>query len=59
MWNNGNDCGCLWIILIILLLCCCGGSNMNMGCGNMCCSNWNRGNCRNDCGDNCCRNDCC
>ena len=21
MWNNGNDCGCLWIILIVILLC--------------------------------------
>lgn len=38
MWNNGNDCGCLWIILIIILLCCCCGGGMlgnnNCGCGN-------------------------
>ena len=37
MWNNGNDCGCLWIILIIILLCCCCGGGMwgnnNCGCG--------------------------
>ncbi len=40
MWNNGNDCGCLWIILIIILLCCCCGGGMwgnnicGCGCGN-------------------------
>lgn len=40
MWNNGNDCGCLWIILIIILLCCCcgggmwGNNNYGCGCGN-------------------------
>ena len=28
MWNNGNDCGCLWIILIIILLCCCGNTGV-------------------------------
>ena len=33
MWNNGNDCGCLWIILIIILLCCCCGSG---NAGNSC-----------------------
>lgn len=34
MWNNGNDCGCLWIILIVILLCCCcGGGN---SAGNSC-----------------------
>ncbi len=35
MWNNGNDCGCLWIILLVLLLCCCCGNGMggSYGCG--------------------------
>ena len=36
MWNNGNDCGCLWIILLIILLCCCcggWGTNRSGGCG--------------------------
>lgn len=39
MWNNGNDCGCLWIILLIILLgCCCGGwgTNRSGGCGCSC-----------------------
>lgn len=40
MWNNGNDCGCLWIILIIILLsCCCGNSGF---AGNNCNCNRNR-----------------
>ena len=38
MWNNGNDCGCLWIILLVILLCCCGGwgaspGGCQCGCG--------------------------
>ena len=33
MWNNGNDCGCLWIILLVLLLCCCCGNGMGGSCG--------------------------
>ncbi len=36
MWNNGNDCGCLWIILIIILLCCCCGSGNSGYAGNSC-----------------------
>ena len=43
VWNNGNDCGCLWIILIIILLCCCCGGgtwgNNNRGCGCGCARN--------------------
>ena len=35
MWNNGNDCGCLWIILIIILLCCCGNGSSGFA-GNSC-----------------------
>ena len=36
MWNNGNDCGCLWIILIIILLCCCCGNGNSGYSGNGC-----------------------
>lgn len=42
MWNNGNDCGCLWIILIIILLCCCCGGNSGYA-GNSCNCHHNRG----------------
>ena len=43
MWNNGNDCGCLWIILIIILLCCCNNGN-NTYAGNNCTCHHNRPN---------------
>ena len=58
MWNNGNDCGCLWIILIIILLCCCGCGNGNGSNNGCCCCCCNNGNC--GCGGNCgCNNGCC
>ena len=61
MWNNGNDCGCLWIILIIILLCCCcgNGSNGTNGCCCSCCDNSNSCgcSCSNNCGC-CCNNNC-
>ena len=44
MWNNGNDCGCLWIILIIILLCCCGGNNAVPANSCACQHNGGRGN---------------
>lgn len=53
MWNNGNDCGCLWIILIIILLCCCCGSGNS--CGNPCvCQQGGRSNFGGNCGNECC-----
>lgn len=53
MWNNGNDCGCLWIILIVILLCCCCGGN-NAVAGNSCNCHHNRSNF--GCGNS---NECC
>lgn len=45
MWNNGNDCGCLWIILIIILLCSCCGSGNSGYSGNSCgCQHTGRSN---------------
>lgn len=69
-FSNGNDNGCLWIILIIILFSCCGcgnnnwgGNNWGCGCG---CNNCGCNNCgcNNNCGCGCnnncgCNDSCC